>query len=373
MNFTFTDEQVAIGELAERILGDLLPPERLRDIEADGRWFAENAWAALATADLLGLCLPDEVGGGGYGIIEACIVAEQVGRAAAPLPVVPTLASAMVIAAHGSADLRRAILPSVVDGTTILTAALAEPGEYTSPVPPTTRASREGEGWRLRGAKSLVPAAHLASRMLVPARTGDGEGEGDTGLFLVDPSARGVTLTREHAVSLEPQWSVGLDDVVVEEVVGDPRAGAHIVGELVELTTAMLCWTTLGVCESALRLTAAHVSEREQFGAKLGTFQAVSNRCADAYIDTEAVRLTSWQAAWRLAAGLPSDEALAVAKFWAADGSQRVVHAAQHLHGGIGVDTDYPLHRYFRWAKVLELTLGGATTSLLRLGELLAH
>ena len=113
-------------------------------------------------------------------------------------------------------------------------------------------------------------------------------------------------------------------------------------------------------------------SEREQFGAKLGTFQAVGQRVADAYIDTEAIRLTGLQAAWRLSAGLPAAEAVAVAKFWAAEGGQRVVHAAQHLHGGIGVDRDYPLHRYFLWAKQLELTLGGATPQLLRLGSMLA-
>ena len=110
--------------------------------------------------------------------------------------------------------------------------------------------------------------------------------------------------------------------------------------------------------------------EREQFGTKLGTFQAVGHRIADAYIDTEAIRLTALQAIWRLDRGArrPHDE-LMVAKFWAAEGAQRVVHAAQHLHGGIGVDLDYPIHRYFRWAKVLELTLGGASPSLLRLGR----
>jgi alkylation response protein AidB-like acyl-CoA dehydrogenase len=127
-----------------------------------------------------------------------------------------------------------------------------------------------------------------------------------------------------------------------------------------------------GVCEEALRITARYVSEREQFGTRIGTFQAVAHRAADAYIDTEAIRLTAWQAAWRLHAGLDAKDELAVAKFWAAEGGQRVVHAAQHLHGGIGVDTDYPIHRYFRWTKQIELTLGGATVSLLRLGAALA-
>jgi alkylation response protein AidB-like acyl-CoA dehydrogenase len=126
------------------------------------------------------------------------------------------------------------------------------------------------------------------------------------------------------------------------------------------------------VCEEALAITARYVSEREQFGSKLGTFQAVGNRVADAYIDTEAIRLTALQAVWRLSEGLDAHDELMTAKFWAAEGAQRVVHAAQHLHGGIGMDLDYPIHRYFRWAKVLELTLGGASPSLLRLGKSLA-
>ena len=136
--------------------------------------------------------------------------------------------------------------------------------------------------------------------------------------------------------------------------------------------TAALCCTAIGICEEALRLTAEYTKTREQFDRPIATFQAVGQRAADAYIDTEAVRLTAWQAAWRLSEGLPATEQVAIAKFWCAEGGQRVVHAAQHLHGGMGVDRDYPLHRYFLWAKELELTLGGATASLLGLGALLA-
>ena len=119
-------------------------------------------------------------------------------------------------------------------------------------------------------------------------------------------------------------------------------------------------------------MTAEYTKTREQFDRPIATFQAVGQRAADAYIDTEAIRLTAWQAIWRLSEGLPATAEVAVAKFWAAEGGQRVVHAAQHLHGGMGVDRDYPLHRYFLWAKQLELTLGGATPQLLKLGAILA-
>ena len=133
-----------------------------------------------------------------------------------------------------------------------------------------------------------------------------------------------------------------------------------------------LCAMQAGVCEAALRLTATYTSERRQFDTPIATFQAVAHRCANAYMDTEAIRLTAHQAAWRLDDGMDAAEQLAIAKFWAAEGAERVVHAAQHLHGGIGVDLDYPVHRTFRWAKHLELSLGGGTAHLRKLGALIA-
>jgi alkylation response protein AidB-like acyl-CoA dehydrogenase len=160
--------------------------------------------------------------------------------------------------------------------------------------------------------------------------------------------------------------------VPAEDVLGDPESGGPVLHWLLERATVACCAVVAGVCEEALRLTAEYTKTREQFGRPIASFQAVGQRAADAYIDTEAVRITALQAAWRLASGLPAAEEVAVAKFWAADAGQRVVHAAQHLHGGMGVDRDYPLHRYFLWAKQLELTLGGATEQLRHLGALLA-
>jgi alkylation response protein AidB-like acyl-CoA dehydrogenase len=198
--------------------------------------------------------------------------------------------------------------------------------------------------------------------------------DGTTAVFLVDPAAPGVTRERAVATTFEPLGMLSLRGIRVsaDEVLGAPGDGAAIVEWIRQRALAGVCATAAGVCAEALRLTAAHVSEREQFGHKIATFQAVAQRAADAYVDTRAIALTARQAAWRLAAGLPAAEALAIAKWWAADGGQRVAHAAQHLHGGIGVDTSYPLHRYFRWAKQLELSFGAATAQLRHFGVMLA-
>ena len=147
-------------------------------------------------------------------------------------------------------------------------------------------------------------------------------------------------------------------------------------GWLVARGTVGLCAMQAGVVGRALELTAEYARSREQFGRPIGSFQAVAQRLADAYIDVEAVWLTMWQAAWLLDTR-PHDDAeaaaaVATAKFWAADAGHRVAHTAVHVHGGTGIDTSYVLHRYFTAAKRAEFTLGGATAQLLRLGGLLA-
>ncbi|MEO6318798.1 MAG: acyl-CoA dehydrogenase family protein [Acidimicrobiales bacterium] len=371
MDFTFTDEQQAISDLAYRILSERLPCERIRQLEQTDTWFADDVWAELGQADLLGIALPEADGGGGFGLLEACLIAEQVGRTVAPVPFLSSVvAAALPLAEFGSPAQRERLLPGVISGTATLATALYEPTDVAVPTVPTTRATRDGHGWRLDGEKSLVVDADRAAAILVPARTG----ETTSAVFLVAPDAPGVGLDRGTAVTGEPQWGVRLDGVTVDAaaLVGGTEQGRAIVGWITDRLAAAICATQTGVCEEALAITARYVSEREQFGSKLGTFQAVGQRVADAYIDTEGIRLTALQAIWRLSEGLEAHDELMTAKFWAADGGQRVVHAAQHLHGGIGVALDYPIHRYFRWAKVLELTLGGASPSLLRLGASLA-
>ena len=371
MDFALTDEQTAIRDLAARILTEQITPDRVREIEHSDQWFAPDTWSELAKADLLGLCLPEAHGGGGYGFFELALILDQVGRTVAPLPVLPTLVlGALPIAEFGTEEQQAQWLPGVAAGGVILTAALSEGGDGLPPAVPATMATPNGDGWRLKGVKQLVPAAALASLILVPARSSDGHST----VFLVDPKAAGVSMEMSFGPNLEPLATLTLNDVAVSgaDVLGPVDGGAEVVSWVTDRGIAAYCALQAGVCEAALRITAKYVSERKQFDTPIATFQAVAQRAADAYIDTEAVRLTAYQAAWRLSEGLPAAEELAIAKFWAAEGAHRVVHAAQHLHGGIGVDADYPVHRTFRWAKHIELALGGGTTHLRRLGALLA-
>jgi alkylation response protein AidB-like acyl-CoA dehydrogenase len=213
-----------------------------------------------------------------------------------------------------------------------------------------------------------VPAGLRAGRILVPARTG----ENSVGVFLLDPTVDGVTRSAQETTSRLIEAELTLDGAHVGEALGAHAGGQEIVRWIVQRGDAAIAAVMTGVCDVALHLTAEYTKTREQFERPIATFQAVGQRAADAYIDTEAVRLTAQQAAWRLGEGLPAEREVAIAKFWASEGGQRVVHAAQHLHGGIGVDRDYPLHRYFTWARQLELTLGSETPQLLQLGALMA-
>jgi hypothetical protein len=313
--------------------------------------------------------LPTDVGGSGLGFLECYLVLEEIGRYTAKVPYLASIVlGAMPVAEFGSPAQRSAILPGVVSGELILTAGLYEPGgDERRPI---THARSEGEGWVIDGVKSCVPGGLWADILLVPASTDDGE----VGVFLVRSDNPGVKLTRQNPTNLVPEALVELVGVSVskDDLLGDLASGSKILDWIIQRGTAALCAVATGVCEEALRRTAEYTTSREQFGRPIATFQAVGQRAADAYIDTDAVRLTGLQAAWRLATGRPADREVAIAKFWAADGGQRVVHTAQHLHGGIGIDLDYPLHRYFLWAKHLELTLGGATTQLLKLGKAMA-
>ncbi len=289
----------------------------------------------------------------------------EVGWSVAPVPAYATLVlGADPIARHGRTEQQRRFLPGVVAGTHILSAGLQEPGR-SDPMAPTTTARRDGPNWRLDGAKELVPAAQIADTVLVPATTDDG----DVSLFLLATDAHGVEVRPVATTNREPHADIFLDGATIsteDRLSGD---GEQLIGSLYTRALVGLCAIQLGVSDRALRMAASYTTGREQFGRPIGSFQAVQQRMADAFIDVEAIRWTTWHAAWLIAQGRPADRAARIAKFWAAEAGARVAATTQHVHGGIGIDITYPLHRYFLWAKHNELTLGPASAQLARIGS----
>lgn len=366
MDFTFTPEQDDAAALAARILADRATNERMKTVEQDGDRFDRELWAELGQSGLLGLALPEEYDGAGLGLIELCRVLVEVGRTVAPVPLAAHGPAARLVSELGSERQRRQWLPGAASGQLLLTAAVAEERAF-APDRPSTVAVPDAEGYRVTGSKAAVPAGADADLFLVPADTPDG-----VVVVLVEPGDPGVTVTRQRFSDGDSVARLDLDGVTVgaDRVLGaaDGEA-AHRLRHLLLLGASA---HQLGVTEGALTLTSSYAKTREQFGRPIGTFQAVSQRLANGYIDVLGQRLTLWQAAWRLDEGLPADQAIAVAKLWAADAGHQLAHTTVHIHGGVGIDLDGEAHRYFTTAKRYEFLYGGATEQALRVGRTLA-
>jgi 3-oxocholest-4-en-26-oyl-CoA dehydrogenase beta subunit len=352
MDFTMSEAQSELAGLVRKILAE-----------------RESPWADLAAAGVLAAGLPASLDGAGLGLLEECSVLVELGRSASEVPYLASIVlGAGALASFGTAlQQQRWALPAG-RGSVVLTAALAEEDGSGFAGLPSARAVRSADGsWVLSGVKTAVPAALEADLFLVPCSSADG-----VLVFLVPPSEAGVSVEAQALTSFAPAGRLVLDGVVVDDsrVLGP---GSPVADWLVARATVGLCALQVGVVERALELTAEHARTRVQFGRPIGAFQAVAQRLADAYVDVEAVRLTMWQAAWRLSEGLPADVEVATAKFWAADGGHRVAHTAVHVHGGLGIDMSYPVHRYFVAAKGNEFALGGATAQLRRIGAALAE
>lgn len=369
MEFVFTEEQDAVAESARAVFEGQATAERVTEVERGDDRFDPELWSALARAHLLGLAVPESAGGSGLGLTELCLLLEQQGRTVAPVPLWATLVlGALPIAEFGSSEVRARWLPGVAAGDVRLSAAITEVA--ASPTRrPAVRAERHGDGFRLTGTAAAVPQAHLAARVVVPADTGDG-----VVVALVDPGGPGASLERAITTDRQVHPHLRLDGVAVPagDVLAGPERGAEVVEWIVERALTGLCAIQLGVTEEAVRRAAAYLNERHQFGHPLATFQGAKLRVADAYIDSECIRVTLWQAAWRLDTGRAAGTAVAAAAWWASEAGQRVVHATQHLHGGVGADISYPIHRYFFWGKQIELMLETPHAQLARLGAAIA-
>lgn len=369
MDFTLTEAQHDLAALTRGIVTDLVTNARLRELDAAEDRIDRRLWTALASSDVLSAALPESVDGQGFGLLEQCSILIELGRGVAAVPYLSSIVMAAgAIASFGTEEQRSEWATPAATGAKILTAALAEELE-TAPRTPVTRAESTANGWTLSGTKVVVDAAPIADLFLVPATTADG-----VAVFLVRPDDAGVTVTRQQTVDYASTGQLELREVPLpaDRLLGTVEQGSEIVDWIVERGTLGSCAYQFGVLDRALELTAEYARERVQFGRPIGSFQAVAQRLADAYIDVKGVRLTLWQAAWRLSEGLPGDGHIQTAKFWASDAGHRVAHTVVHVHGGVGLDKDHPVHRYFLAAKHHEFLLGSATDQLRALGLHLA-
>ena len=371
MNFEFNDDQTAIRELAYQIFTDRASDEFLLEFSRTGDTYDEPLWNTLAEQGLLGVAIPESAGGTGLGLVELCLVLEEQGRRVAPVPLFASLVlGGLPIAEFGTAAQQQRYLQPLVSGEAKFSAAIADVG-MNAAVATTVTATQEVEGWILDGYKAVVPDGAVANFILVPAE----DAAGQQTVFIVDTSIPGVSL-QGVTIGLmgERAAHLTLENVTVGEdaILGVPGQGKEILQWLEQRANIGHCALQVGVTEEAMKRTAAFLGERKQFGVALGTFQALAMRMADSYIDVEGIRSTYWLALWRLSEGLDARGEVRAAKWWACDASHRVVSTSQHLHGGIGADVEYPIHRFFMMAKQISYSLGNASKQLEQLGQLLA-
>jgi 3-oxo-4-pregnene-20-carboxyl-CoA dehydrogenase alpha subunit len=351
MDFTLGETQQAVSQLAAQVLTDPDP------------------WKELARAGLLDVSPPD-----GLGVLEVAVLLTEIGKRAPSMKALATLMTgALPLLRWGHPEL----LPGVASGELILTAALREPS-HPAPLPPVTAVTNG----TITGRKIGVPYAAEAHLLLVPARLTPAhplpparltstppdsmimgsfdhiatETADDHGVTLVRPDAEGVRVTRTPSSSGEPEYALELDHAPVEGMLGGPEC----VRDLYQLAVAGACALADGVVAGALALTRDHVASREQFGRPLATFQAVSQQIADVYIASRTMHLAALSACWRLGGDLDAAADLEVARYWCAEQAPRAVRLCHHLHGGIGMDVTYPLHRFSSLAADLARFLGGA-------------
>ena len=371
MDFGFSEEQREVQTLARQILSEQVTAEKLAVFdEYAEEAFDRELWQQLVEAGLLGVAIDESYGGMGFGFTELALLVEEVGRTIAPVPVIPHLVSAALpIQRFGSEAQKQALLPGAVDGSQLLTAALNELGSEDPAQPNATEAVPEASGFRVSGVKTCVPFAQQAHRLLLSARTDTG-----TVVLLVDPQAEGVALTETQYTTYEPQYQLDLKDVMVEadDVLAGPETGAAVMQWLSERTATALCAHQVGVTDQSMRMTASYTAERKQFDVPIATFQAVGHRAANCFIDVECLRLNTYQAVSLLDGESPATTEVQVAKIWAGDVGHRVSYASQHLHGGTGIDRDYPLWRLCLWARHNETMLGGSARQLADLGKRIA-
>lgn len=363
MDFQFNDDQRAIADLAGQIFSDQVTDEYLRHrppgVDA-------QLWQLLAESGLTAACLDEEFGGSGMGQLELALMLEAQGRSLAPVPLAISSIASLALARFGEATEAAQWLPGVITGKHWLTAALSEVAA-SRPVPFTSQ--RNADGWLLEGVAEQVTWAEGAGVVLIPARSDDGNWH----WFVLPVNAAGVSLQAQLSTHPEPRCQVRAEAVQLPASALLRQDGPTLAKWLLARMRVALAAQTLGVVEEALARTAAYTMERQQFGKPLAAFQAVAHRAAEGYVDRETLRTVVWSAAWRLDTDQPDAEADALtAKWWAAEVAHRIGHTGQHLHGGIGADVDYPIHRFYLWAKGLEFSLGGAGQQLAELGRQLA-
>jgi alkylation response protein AidB-like acyl-CoA dehydrogenase len=368
VEFEFTDEQRALRSVAREFCAERFPESEVRRLMETPEGFDRDVWLRLGRdVGLLGLLVPEELGGAGAGLVDLAVVAEEFGRALACGPLVSTVAlSVTALLAAGDDVLQKELLPGVVEGRTVLALAATDDRGTWQPAQPTVTARRIDAGWRLDGEQAHVLDGAQADAVLVLAGTDDAAGR--PGLFLVEGAAPGLTRVLQSGLDqTRRQARLRFADVVARPV-GDPVAGAAAVAAARDTAAVVLAAEAVGAAQRLLDLSVEYARTRLQFGRPIGSFQGVKHRCADMLVEVEHARSAAYHAAWAVDAQVDDTRLAAdLATVVTAEAYLRVVKNAVQVHGGIGFTWEHPVHLYYKRAVSDAALLGGRAAAAERL------
>lgn len=359
LDLDFTEEQDMLREMVRGVCGQHADAEVVRSLEDDPTGYPPELWTQLAELGLLGLMLPEEHGGAGSSLVDGVVLYEELGRALAPVPHLEScVMAAGALLRAGSDAQRKEWLPRIVSGEAILVPAWLEPDNSYGPRGVQVRAVPDGDGFVLSGTKEAVRFASAADHLVVLARTGESDAEVD--LFLVDPTASGITLDQRMSVSSDARYRVDLEGVRVSAAdrIGEAGSGWATWCEVMDEAMVLAAAQANGGAEHALGITVQYAKDREQFDKPLGAFQALAHDMADARTAVDGAHMLTYEAAW--AHGRPVEQPVrklsAMAKLFSCNTFRDVTAMAQQIFGGVGFTLEHEIQLYFRRAKALQLS-----------------
>ena len=366
MKLVLSEEHQLLKQSAADFVRSKSSLKRIRALRdtADGVGFSRDLWREMAALGWAGILVPEAHGGSGLGDSHLMVVMEELGRGLMPEPMIATVLTGTLLVATGSEAQRRELLPAIASGELLATLAFQEPGSRFQPTRVETRAEKSAGGWTLRGEKCFVPYARSADRLIISARTsGAATDLSGISLFLVDRSARGVTIAPQSLIDARPAAIVRLDGAPVDasSVLGDVDGGAAALLAALDRGTAAQSAEMLGSMLAAFEMTLDYLKTRKQFGALIGTFQALKHRAAAVYTETELSRSAVMAACFALEERSEKARSLvSLAKARLSDAFVLAANEAVQMHGGIGMTDEHDIGFFLKRSRAAEMSFGDA-------------
>ncbi len=362
MNLVLSEEQEMLRTSGRGFLTDKLPKTTVKEIEQSEEGYSPELWQEIAGLGWMGLAFPEKHDGADMSFLDLTILIEEMGRACLPAPFFSTVVlGGLSILDAGSEAQKQKYLPRIAGGEAIFALALTEPSARYDAAAITVRATARGDNYILDGTKLFVHYAHIADYILVIARTDDkANPEDGITVFIVDAKNPGISTMVLKSMSPDKPCEVVFNQVKVAaaNILGQLNQGWNVVQRIIERAAVAKCCEMVGGMQQVLDMTVDYAKERKQFGRPIGSFQIIQHYAVDILTDMEGLRLSAYQAAWRVSEGLPCAEQVAIAKAWAGQASERVISLSHQIHGAIGWTVDHDLHYYTRRAKATEATFG---------------